>query len=258
MKQLAYHNNVYTTPPDSETFFCRLFPSLSFYTKLLMNVYVSGAKAKKGAYDNEAWRLSSLKVLRDLECTGMKIHISGTGNLQNLQSPCVFVGNHMSMMETVVLPGIIVQERPVTFAIKESLLEYPVFKYIMRSRNPIAVSRNNPRQDLKTVMNEGKDRLAQGISVVIFPQTTRGTGFDPKQFNSIGIKIAARAGVPVIPLALKTDAWTNGKLIKDLGKIQPARDVHFAFGAPLNITGKGKEEHQQVIDFISRKLEEWQ
>ena len=258
MKQLIYTDKVYTTPAGSDTFFCRLFPSLSFYTKLLANVYVSGRKAKKGVYDDEAWRLSSLKILRDLECTGLRIHISGTEHLQQLQSPCVIIGNHVSMMETVILPGIIVQELPVTFAIKKSLLEYPVFKHVMRSRNPIAVSRSNPRQDLKTVMNEGKDRLAQGISVVIFPQTTRGTEFEPKKFNSIGVKLAARAGVPVIPLALKTDAWTNGKLIKDLGKIQPAKDVHFAFGPPLAITGKGKEEHQQVINFISRKLDGWQ
>ena len=94
--------------------------------------------------------------------------------------------------------------------------------------------------------------------MAVFPQTTRGTDFKPKQFNSIGVKLAQKAGVPVLPLALKTDAWTNGKLIKDLGKIHPEVSTHFAFDAPITVKGKGKEEHQQVIDFISRKLKEWQ
>ncbi|MEN8200155.1 MAG: lysophospholipid acyltransferase family protein, partial [Thermodesulfobacteriota bacterium] len=156
------------------------------------------------------------------------------------------------------LPAIVVQERPVTFIIKEALMEYPVFKHVMRSRDPIALSRTNPREDLKTVMVEGKKRLEKGVSVVVFPQTTRGTDFDPKSFNSIGVKLAQRAGVPVLPLALKTDAWTNGKMIKDLGRIHPQTSAHFAFDAPLRVEGKGKEEHQKVIDFISGKLAEWQ
>ena len=107
-------------------------------------------------------------------------------------------------------------------------------------------------------MVEGKKRLADGISVTVFPQTTRGTEFDPKQFNSIGVKLALKAGVPVVPVAVKTDAWTNGKLIKDLGKINPAVSTHFAFGAPMTIEGKGREEQQQVIDFISGKIKTWQ
>ena len=258
MERNSYNDNIYKTPPGRATFFAKLFPSLFFYTRLLANVFFSSRKARKGDYDDEAWRLSSMKILKDLEHTGITVNISGLEHLQNPDSPCVIIGNHMSMMETVVLPAIFLPQKPVTFAIKESLLEYPVFKHIMRSRNPIAVTRSNPRHDLRTVLNEGKDRLGKGISVIIFPQTTRGTKFDPKQFNSIGVKLALQAGVPVLPLALKTEAWTNGKWIKDLGRIKPALDVHFAIGAPLTVKDRGKEEHQEVINFISRKLEEWQ
>jgi len=258
MQRLPYSNHSYQTPADASNFFCRLFPSFSFYTSFLANVYSSSRKAKNGKYDDEAWRLSSYKVLQALERTGLQVSISGVEHLQALQSPCVIVGNHVSMMDTVVLPAIIAQEIAMTFIIKESLMDYPVFKHVMRSRNPIALSRTNAREDLKKVFSEGKKRLEQGISVSVFPQTTRGTEFNPKQFNSIGVKLAQKAGVPVLPLALKTDAWTNGKLIKDLGRIHPEIKAHFAFDAPLMVQGKGKEEQQQVIDFISRKLKEWQ
>ncbi len=258
MQQLSYIDYSYQTPPDAASFWGKLFPSFSFYSSFLANIYRSARKAQKGRYDDEAWRLSSYKVLQALERTGLQVSVSGIEHLQKLDSPCVIVGNHVSMMDTVIVPAIVVQERPVTFIIKKSLMDYPVFKHVMRSRNPIALGRSNAREDLKTVMSEGKKRLEQGVSVVVFPQTTRGTAFDPKQFNSIGVKLAQRAGVPVLPLALKTDAWTNGKLIKDLGRIHPEVDAHFAFDAPLTIEGKGREEHQKIINFISAKLREWQ
>ncbi|MCF8056247.1 MAG: 1-acyl-sn-glycerol-3-phosphate acyltransferase [Desulfocapsa sp.] len=258
MQQLLYTDHCYQTSSDAASLWGKLFPSFSFYTSFLANIYFSARKAQKGEYRDEDWRLSSYKVLQALERTGLQVSISGIEYLQNLDSPCVIVGNHVSMMDTVILPAIVVQERPVTFIIKQSLMDYPVFKHVMRSRNPIALSRINPREDLKTVLIEGKKRLEQGLSVIVFPQTTRGTEFDPKQFNTIGVKLAQRAGVPVLPLALKTDAWTNGKLIKDLGRIHPEVKAHFAFDAPLSVEGKGRKEHQQVIDFISRKLAEWQ
>lgn len=258
MQRIIYKNNRYQTPANATSFFGRLLPSFSFYTSFLAVIYFSARKAQQGSYDTEAWRLSSFKAMQALERTGLKITISGIEHLQNLDSPCVVVGNHMSMMDTVILPAIIAQEIPLTFIIKKSLLDYPVFKHVMRSRNPIALGRTNAREDLKTVMLEGKNRLDQGISITVFPQTTRGTGFDPKQFNTIGIKLAKKAGVPVVPVAIKTDAWTNGKIIKDLGRIHPKISTHFAFGAPLNIEGKGREEHQQVIEFIAGKIKEWQ
>jgi 1-acyl-sn-glycerol-3-phosphate acyltransferase len=258
MQRLSYSNNSYHTVAGTSSFWGRLFPSFSFYTSFLANIYFASRKAQRGEYGDEDWRLSSYNVLQALERTGLKVSISGIEHLQALESPCVIVGNHVSMMDTVVLPAIVVQERSMTFVIKKILMDYPVFKHVMRSRNPIALGRSNAREDLKKVFSEGMKRLEQGISVCVFPQTTRGTEFNPKQFNSIGIKLAQKAGVPVLPLALKTDAWTNGKLIKDLGKIHPEIKAHFAFDAPLTVEGKGKEEHRKVIDFISGKLKEWQ
>jgi len=41
----------------------------------------------------------------------------------------------------------------------------------------------------------------------------RTVAFDPALFTSIGVKLAQRAGVPVVPLALLTDAWGNGRLV---------------------------------------------
>jgi 1-acyl-sn-glycerol-3-phosphate acyltransferase len=136
-------------------------------------------------------------------------------------------------------------------------LDYPVFKHVMRSRDLIAVTRTNPRQDLMAVLEGGLERLKKGISIVVFPQTTRTLTFNEKKFTTIGVKLAQRAGVPIIPLALKTDAWGNGKRLKDFGKIDASKSVKFAFGAPMRVKGRGGEEHQAIIEFIAHKLKEW-
>ena len=63
--------------------------------------------------------------------------------------------------------------------------------------------------------------------------------------------------MPVIPVAVISDAWGNGKLLKDFGKIDPSKKVRIGFGEPLVIKGNGNEEHQKTIDFISEKFKEW-
>jgi 1-acyl-sn-glycerol-3-phosphate acyltransferase len=128
----------------------------------------------------------------------------------------------------------------------------------MRSRNPIVVGRTDPRKDLEAVMNGGMDLLKSGVSIIIFPQSTRSLEFKPEEFNSLGIKLARKAGVEVVPVALKTDFWGNGKLIKELGPIDMHKPIHFRFGEPLKITGNGKEENQKIIDFIQAAMAEWQ
>jgi len=247
----------YHTIPRKIPFLERTFPTAGFYSRLFLLVCQSSFQAKRGRYDDNTWGKSSLAVLRALERVGVTIEVTGAEHIEQFDTPCVIIGNHMSLLETLVLPCIIQPVRKVTFIVKESLLHYPIFRHVMRSRNPIAVGRDNPRHDLRTVLEGGVDRLNRGISIIVFPQTTRTTSFDPAGFNSIGVKLAQKAGVPIIPAALLTDAWENGKYFKDLGKINPAKKVRFAFGEPIWVSGRGSAEHQAIIRFIGGKLEDW-
>ncbi|SDP40264.1 lysophospholipid acyltransferase family protein [Desulforhopalus singaporensis] len=247
----------YRTEVQKIPFLARLCPSLYFYFKLILIVLRSSSMARKGMYDGERWMMSSLEVVKSLETVGVMLDIRGLDNLKKTEGPVVIIGNHMSMMETVVLPWIVRPFRKVTYVIKESLLTYPVFHHIMKSRNPIAVTRTNPRQDLKTVMSEGVERIKNDISVIVFPQTTRAYRFDPEQMSSIGVKLAKKADVPIIPLALKTDCWQNGRKLKDFGRIIPGRTAYFSFGKPIKISGKGDVEQQLVNDFIAEELNKW-
>ena len=249
--------NEYKTPSDALEASRVKWPGLVFHARMLKLYVRSGLVAAKGAYTAQMWASGSLQVLRLLEGVGVRFEISGLDVPYSLAGPCVYIGNHMSTLETFVLPCLLQPAGNTTFIVKESLTKFPVFGPVMRSRDPIAVGRRDAREDLRTVLEGGQKRLKAGTSVIVFPQTTRSRVFEPRQFNTIGIKLARRAGVCAVPVALKTDAWEKGRLIKDFGPIKPERTVHICFGQPLEVTGSGREEHEKVVDFIQGKLEEW-
>jgi 1-acyl-sn-glycerol-3-phosphate acyltransferase len=250
-------NGDYHSPDRKIGWIARRAPGPVFYSRMILTVISGALAARRHRYNGERWIQDSRRILGDLESVGVKVSIENTGSFANLSSPCVFAGNHMSMLETCILPGIIRSHRKVTFVIKESLLDYPVFKNIMAAVDPIAVSRTNPRLDLQIVLREGTRRLKNSTSVVLFPQPSRSNEFIPSHFNSLGVKLARRAGVPLIPVAIKSDAWGNGRRMKDFGPIYPRIPVHVAFGDPITVTGKGRAAQEQTIQFISEKLRNW-
>lgn len=257
MKLLTYKDGAYKTNTGNVSLLSKTFPSFEFYRQVLMVVFKASSRAKRGRYDTAEWYKSSLAILHALESVGIKVEITGTDNIRTLDGPCVFLANHMSTLETFVLPVIIGHFKDITFVVKESLIQYPVFRHVMRSRDPVTVGRTTPREDLKAVLEGGTQKLKAGSSIIIFPQTTRATVFDPGEFNTIGIKLARKANTPVIPIAIKSDAWGTGRIIKDFGRIDPSRRVYFSFGEPIWIKGRGSEEHGRVIEFISSKLNQW-
>lgn len=257
MQTLTYQNGAYRSADLRPSLIARMAPGLPFYIDLLSIVLSGSSKAKRGRYADAEWCVNSYDTLVALENVGVSFEVTGIDHLRAFPGPCVFIGNHMSTLETFVLPMIIEPIKHCTFVVKQSLIDYPVFKHIMRTRDPITVGRTNARDDFRIVMEGGTERLKNGISIIVFPQTTRSPLFDAAEFNTIGIKLAKRANVPVVPIALLTDAWGNGKLIKDFGRIDPKKKVHFAFGEPMTIQGRGDEEHEKIVAFITTKLREW-
>lgn len=255
---------------DSFTYHSPEKEHLTLVDKILLNsrlyftlryaavVFRTRREAKNKVYDTKAWSDSSFEIFRFIERVGGKFHITGMENIVKPQGPVLFISNHMSTLETMIFPGIIAPFRELTFVVKDSLVRHPLFGDVMRSRNPVVVGRTDPRKDFETVMTEGVNLLSKGVSLVIFPQSTRNVEFKPEEFNSLGMKLAKKAGVDVIPVAIKTDFWGNGKLIKELGPLDRHKPIHIKFGEPFKVTGNGKAENQHVIDFILKELKGWQ
>jgi len=250
----------YQTPPGSG-FSAKYLPvwslSLIYYVKLLSTLTRASVAARRGTLDDTRWAFHSHRVLEIVETVGGKVSISGLEALARQPGPVVFIVNHMSLVETLILPGIVLPFGRVNFVIKEELRHYPVLGSIFKALGLIAVSRKNAREDFKVVLREGHKFISSGGSVLIFPQATRSIGFDVQGFNTLGVKLASKAGVPVIPVAIKTDFQGNGKLIKDMGPIDPSKMLYFKFGEAMTVAGKGREAHRHVVEFIAENLKAW-
>jgi 1-acyl-sn-glycerol-3-phosphate acyltransferase len=231
--------------------------TLIYYLRLFHIILAESLIARKKPYEGKTWAKGSLDVLRMVESAGGEFHISGLKALNRYHGPVVYVANHMSLLDTLILPCILLAFGKVTFVVKEGLLRYPVLGIIIRAIHPIAVTRENARQDLKTVINQGVTRISRGCSIIIFPQATRSAIFNAAAFNSLGVKLAQRAGVPVVPVALKTDFQGNGKIIKDMGPVDPTKTLYIKFGNPEWVEGKAQGMHRRIIAFILQNLREW-
>ena len=230
----------------------------TWYYLKIFRVIASGAiVARMGRYDTPFWGKQSYEILQAAEACGAKIKISGCENVTRLDKPVVYVSNHMSMIDTFIIPSILLSFNRLTFVAKEELLDYPVLGSIMKAIKPITVCRKNPREDLFKVLSEGEEYIKNGYSVVIFPQATRSAVFNPAAFNSLGVKLARRAGVPVVPIALKTDFQGNGRLIKDMGPVDPDKTIFVEFGAPHEVKDNGGETHRIIVQFIVDNLKKW-
>ncbi len=221
MQKITDAQGTYRTQPRRTFFLARWLPSLFYYPQFLRQVFWASGLAKQGKYGDDEWWQSSFLAMKALETVGVEIEITGLNIMETVPGPCVFIANHMSTLETICLPGMIQPYKDCTFIVKRGIVEYPVFKHLM-------------------------------------PQTTRTVTFDPEQFNTIGIKLAKRANATVIPIALQTNAWGIGSLVKEFGRIDPTKKVRIAFGEPIHIQSRGADEHKQIVAFIQQQLQSWQ
>lgn len=259
-KAPSFLTDSYQTPPDTPRAWgdrLLLNTRLYFWTSFVGIALYSRWLLTQGRYDPAAWIRSSRAVWRLVERCGGRFHVSGLDHVRQAGPAAVFVANHTSTLEATILPGLIGSIRPLCFVVKSSLIDYPIMGPITQASHPIVVGRANPREDFQQVLQEGTARLVAGTSVVLFPESTRSASFDPARFNSLGAKLARRANIPLLPIALKTDFLGMGRVIRDFGPLYRKRPIHIAFGPPLPVTGTGKTAHQESVAFIAQKLATW-
>ncbi len=260
--QNLFAGDTYDTPADMrKSMLYRLsFGSRWYFYLNNFGVFArTGRCGRHGRLDKERQIFYSNQNFRLVEKCGGRVHLRGLDNLRAVQNePVVLIGNHMSLLETALFHAVVREHLDFTFVIKQSLLAVPFFRDIMTSLGAIPVGRENPRDDLRAVLGDGKKILDSGRSIIIFPQSTRSEVFDGTKFNSIGIKLAKSAGVRVLPFALKTDFLGNGRLLRDLGPVRPERGVYFEFAPARPVEGNGQALQQEIIEFIQSRLALWQ
>ena len=240
-------------------FWFRLLGRTDFmYNLAVLGIVLRGGRlARSGAWSRASWLNLSLDMARTVEGCGGKFEITGAEHIAALKGPAIIVANHMSLLETFAIPSILLPFQDLTFVVKESLMRTPFIKDVMMGSRPISVGRENPREDFQLLIEKGSEVIAEGRSLVIFPQSTRSVTFIPSSFNSVGAKLAKRTGVPLLPLALKTDFQGLGKVFRDFGPIDRSKTVRFKFGPAVSATGTGREANEHCIRFIGETLRGW-
>ena len=161
--------------------------------------------------------------------------------------PTIILSKHQSAWETFAFQAIFPTQ---VYVLKRELLWIPIFGWGLAMSSPIAINRAAGREALKQLVEKGKDRLAKGLWVVIFPEGTRIAPKKRGKYHIGGAWLAVHTQTPVLPVAHNAgDFWPKG-FIKTPGVIQ----MHI--GHPIQTAGlKTDALNQQVENWIEAEME---
>lgn len=160
------------------------------------------------------WNRGVLFILK-ITC-GIDHHVEGLENLP--EGGFVVVAKHNCTWEAVYLQLLFT---PSCTILKRELLWIPFFGWGLAMLKPVAIKRSNPKEAIRQLQQQGKQRLKDGISVLIFPEGTRVDYGTQGSYARGGANLAKKAGVPLVPLAHNAGKyWPNKGWLKTPGTIQ--------------------------------------
>jgi 1-acyl-sn-glycerol-3-phosphate acyltransferase len=138
------------------------------------------------------------------------------------------------------------------WVLKRELFWVPFFGWGLKALKPIAINRNAGRSAVKQVIGQGKERLAEGIWVTVFPEGTRVAPGTTKKYGISGAALAHEAGVPIVPVAHNAgDYWPRRSLLKRPGLIR------FCIGPPIDASAQSPKETNVIVqDWIEGRMRE--
>lgn len=135
---------------------------------------------------------------------GIRYEIIGREKLDTLKQPVVVLSKHQCAWETFFLQGLF---WPASTVLKKELLSLPFFGWGLAALRPIAIDRSKPKEALKQVKTEGVERLQSGTNLILFPEGTRVLIGERVKYARSGAEIAAKAGVPIVPVCHNAGAY---------------------------------------------------
>jgi len=178
--------------------------------------------------------------------SGVAVSIEGVDNLAPERN-YIFAANHQSQFDIFVLQGFL----PYNFRwlAKKELFQVPIWGAAMKKAGYIPVDRSHGRQAVKSLDKAAK-RIAEGTSVIIFPEGTRSKDGKLQTFKAGGMVLAIKAGVELVPVAI---SGTFAILPKGSLMLHPGR-VTIRIGRPVN-TGdyRLKQKHELAL-LLQKKI----
>lgn len=228
-----------------------VFYGIYFIAKLLVKKVVFEVK-KKNMTEVEIEEYASKEVSALAKslvvATGSTVNIIGKGNIP--EESCVFVGNHQGNFDILALKGYI--DKPMGFIAKKELEKLPGVSYWMKQVHCVFMDREDPRDSVRAIL-EGVENLKRGISMVIYPEGTRSQGKEMLEFKKGAMKLAIKAGAPIVPVTInesyKIFEAQKGK------KTKPIK-VDMIFSEPIYPKNLTKEELNNLSERVKGVIEE--
>ena len=171
---------------------------------------------------------------------GVRWEVRGWENLPD--QPVVLLSKHQSTWETMFF--IAHMPRELVFVFKRELLRLPFFGWGIGLLKMISIDRSQGRDAFEQVVTQGTRKLEEGRWPILFPEGTRTNPGEQGRYKSGGARLAVRAAVPVVPIAVNSgDCWPRGRTL------YPGL-VTVSIGAPISTSGK-------TPDGVTREVEAW-
>jgi len=186
-----------------------------------------------------------------LRLSGMRVEVTGLEYLDPDQT-YVFIANHRSYLDTATLFAY--TGRRLGLLGKKELLKVPILGYGMAYVNIMAIDRSNRERALETV-EAATARIRSGRSFGVFAEGTRAKPGEFLPFKKGAFYMAAQAGVPIVPIAIKN---TDHLMGKGTGEARPGT-IQMVLLPPVSTVGIASDEEVKglvgrVHEMIGREL----
>jgi len=140
----------------------------------------------------------SISLFADTACalTGIELDVEGEENAW-ANRPCVFVFNHQSQADVVILPALL--RRDLAGIGKKEIGNVPILGKLMQIGGTVLIDRENARSALEAMKPLVDVLQKEGRSVCVAPEGTRSTSTTLGRFKKGAFHLAMQAGVPVVP-----------------------------------------------------------
>ena len=152
--------------------------------------------------------------------SGMRLKVSGLENIKK-GTPYIIVANHRSNMDIMTL--LTALPIPIRFLSKKEVYKFPLLGAAMRGAQMIPLDRTMGRKELVAIIRGARSLVAEGRSLVVFPEGTRSVTGEMLRFKTGAVHIAAQLGCPVLPV-----------VISGTGAIWPPQSFLIK-GGPVNV-----------------------
>ncbi len=188
-----------------------------------------------------AFRVTQWWAWANLELAATRVAVDGLEQLDPRRS-YVFVSNHRSNLDVLALV-IALWKFQLRWVAKEELFHIPLFGWGLRATKQIRVNRADHAQAIASLA-AAKQRMHDGISVVFFPEGTRGPGGDMLPFKKGGFVFALETGATVVPIAI---TGTASILPRSGWIVRRGGDVRVSICRPITTATRTRDERDALL-----------